>query len=178
MDSDLDAARRFIRIPKVPLERRIGAFAIDFGAASLFSIVGGGALYIPFFIITWYALRVVLVARNRGQSLGRWALDMKVIDPKYRSIPGLLELFKRESITGLGCLLLLIGIANLSPANAWILVTPVPVLADCGFAFADEEYRQAFHDRIARTVVAQTRRGYSLDIKLKKLFADIQDRVK
>ena len=37
---------------------------------------------------------------------------------------------------------------------------------------------QAFHDRIARTVVAQTRRGYSLDLKVKKLIAQSRQRVK
>lgn len=160
------------------MDRRIAAFAIDFGVASLLSILLGGALYIPLFIVVWLGLRVILVAKNRGQSLGRWALDMKVIDPKFRSLPGLTELFKREAITGAACLLALIGLVNFSPANAWVLVMPIPILADCSLAFSDDEYRQAFHDRVARTVVAQTRRGYSLDIKVKKLFAQAQRRVK
>jgi len=49
---------------------------------------------------------------------------------------------------------------------------------DCGFAFVDNDFRQAFHDRIASTVVIQTRRGYSLDIKLKKIVAAASRRVK
>lgn len=166
------------RLPRVPIERRVAAFAVDFGAAALLSAIGGASLYIPLFILVWFGLRVVVVLKNRGQSLGRWAFDMKVVDPNYRSIPTLKELCKREAITGLGALLLLIGLVNVSPTNGWILVTPIPLLADCGVAFADDEYRQAFHDRVARTVVAQTRRGYSLDLKVKKLIAQSRQRVK
>jgi hypothetical protein len=46
--------------------------------------------------------------------------------------------------------------------------------ADCGNALADEEAQQAFHDRVAQTIVIQTRRGFSLDIRLKKLFAKLR----
>ena len=169
-----DDSRRF---PRVPLERRAAAFAVDFGVASLLSALFGG-LYIPAFVLAWLGLRVVLVSKNRGQSLGQWLFDMKTIDPKYRSIPGLSELAKREALTGAGSLLVLIGIANLSATNAWIVLTPIPLLVDCSFAFTDEEFRQAYHDRLARTVMAQTRRGYSLDIKAKKLFAQSRPRVK
>ncbi|HEY9907728.1 MAG TPA: RDD family protein [Thermosynechococcaceae cyanobacterium] len=171
----LDADSR--RFPRVPLERRGAAFAVDFGAAALLSLLFGG-LYIPAFVFAWLGLRVVLVSKNRGQSLGRWLFDMKAIDPKYRSIPNLTELSKREAITGAGALLMLIGLANLSAANAWILLTPIPLLVDCSFTFTDEEFRQAYHDRLARTVIAQTRRGYSLDIKVKKLFAQSRQRVR
>jgi uncharacterized RDD family membrane protein YckC len=171
MQNQLTEERRF---PRVPLERRVSAFAVDFGVASVLSLLLGGSFYIPLFVILWIGLRVVLVSRNRGQSLGKWLFDMKVIDPKYRSIPDLADLVKREGIVGLACLLLLIGLVNLSPNNAWVLLTPVAILADCSFAFVDEEFRQAYHDRFVRTVVAQTRRGYSLDIKVKKLIAQVR----
>jgi uncharacterized RDD family membrane protein YckC len=175
MDSELNAPPR---LPLVPLNRRIAAFALDFGAAALLSTLGGGVLYVPFFLLSWFSLRVILVLRNRGQSLGRWAFDMRVLDFKTRSLPSFTTLVKRESITGVGCLLLLLGLVNLSPANAWVLVTPVPLLANCALAFSDDGLRQAFHDRLCRTVVAQTRRGYSLDLKIKRLFAEAQRRVK
>ncbi|MBD2019464.1 RDD family protein [Leptolyngbya sp. FACHB-36] len=166
------------RLPRVPLERRVAAFAIDFGIASLISTLGGNGGYIVLYVVAWLILRVVVVIRNRGQSLGRWAMDMKVVDPKYRSTPTLGALAKRESLTGLGSLLVLIGLANLSPTNGWILFTPIPLLVDCGFAFADAENRLAYHDRFTRTVVAQTRRGYSLDIKVKKIIDRARQRVK
>ncbi len=175
MSDDLGSPQRF---PRVPNDRRVAAFAIDFGAASLFSTLGGASAIIPLFILSWYGLRVILVVKNQGQSLGRWALDMKVLDPKYRALPGLVELTKREALTGGGSLLLLLSIVSLSPTNGLILIAPIPLLLDCGLAFLDNDFRQAWHDRIARTVVIQTRRGYSLDIKLKKMFAQVGDRVK
>lgn len=160
------------------MERRVAAFAVDFGAVSLLSLLGGRGGYMLLFLLAWFGLRVILVVKNRGQSLGRWAFDIKVVDPKYRAIPGLLALCKREAITGLGALFVLIGLVSLSPTNGLILLAPIPLLVDCGFAFTDTEYRQAYHDRLARTVVVQTRRGYSLDIKVKNLFALARRRMK
>jgi uncharacterized RDD family membrane protein YckC len=175
MSDQLTVMQRF---PRVPMDRRVAAFAIDFGAASLVSLLVGGSLYIPVYLFVWFLLRVVLVARNQGQSLGRWAVDIKVVNPQFRVIPGLIDLTKREAITGLGSLLVLIGLVLLSPTNGWILITPLPLLADCGLAFSDTDLRQAFHDRFAGTIVTQTRRGYSLDIKVKKLFAQVKHRMK
>ena len=175
MSSDLGSPRRF---PRVPNERRIAAFAIDFGAASLLSTLGGASGIIPLYLLSWYGLRVILVVKNQGQSLGRWALDMKVLDPKLRALPGLLELTKRETVTGLGSLLILLGLVNLNPTNGFILVAPIPLCIDCGLAFLDADFRQAWHDRVARTVIIQTHRGYSLDIKVKKIFAQVGDRMK
>jgi uncharacterized RDD family membrane protein YckC len=160
------------------MDRRMAAFAIDFGAASLVSLLIGGSLYIPVYLVVWFLLRVLVVARNQGQSLGRWAMDIKVVNPRFRITPGLVDLTKREAIAGLGSLLVLIGLVMLSPTNGWILITPFPLLADCGVAFSDTELRQAFHDRIAGTILTQTRRGYSLDIKIKKLFAQVKHRMK
>lgn len=175
MRSDLGSPQRF---PRVPNDRRVAAFAIDFGAASLLSTLGGASAIIPLYLVSWYGLRVILVVKNHGQSLGRWALDMKVLDPKLRSMPGLLELTKRETLTGLGSLLVLLGLVNLSPTNGFILIAPIPLCIDCGLAFLDDEFRQAWHDRITRTVVIQTHRGYSLDIKVKRIVAQLSDRVK
>lgn len=174
-DGTLVPVRRF---PRVPLPRRIAALAIDIGAVGLLSLLFGRQAYVVMFIVFWFALRVFVVAQNKGQSLGRWALDMKVINPQFRALPGLLELTKREAIVGLGALLAWIGLVNLSPTNGLFLVLPIPLLVDCGLAFTDAEYQQAFHDRLAQTVVIQTRRGYSLDIKLRRLFAQAGRRMK
>lgn len=174
-DGELVLIRRF---PMVPMPRRIAAFAIDMLAVGLLSLLFGRQANMVMFIVFWLGLRVIVVAQNQGQSLGRWALDMKVINPKYRAVPGLLELTKREAITGLGALLAWIGLLSLSPTNGLLLVLPIPLFVDCGLAFTDDEYRQAFHDRIAQTIVIQTRRGYSLDIKLRRLFAQAGRRMK
>jgi uncharacterized RDD family membrane protein YckC len=164
--------------PRVPLGRRVAAFVTDFGAVSFLSLFGGGNLYIPLFIFFWLGLRVALVARNQGQSLGRWAFDTRLLDLRYGATPGLMELVKREAIAGFGSLLVLIGLVNLSPTNGFILVAPIPLLADCGLALLDAKNRQAFHDRFARTILVQTSRGYSLDLKLKKMFAQHKRRMK
>lgn len=175
MQGDPTPVRRF---PRVPMERRVSAFLIDFGSVALFSAVGGPGLFVPLFLISWIGMRVILVSKNQGQSLGRWAMDIKVIHARYRGIPGLAELFKREALTGIGSLLVMIGLANLNPSTGWVLLTFIPLAIDCSFAFVDPDYQQAFHDRLARTAVSQTRRGYSLDIKVKKLFAQANRRMK
>lgn len=169
----------YTRFPKVPIERRAAAFLIDFvGVWLLSSLVGGNFVFQSLvFILFWLGMRVVLVSRNLGQSLGGWALDMKVLDANGK-IPGLLTLAKREGILG-GCALLAmiglrIGLAN--PIS--LLVLTAPLAADCGMALGDSDDQQAFHDRIAKTFIIQTRRGFSLDIRLKKLVAQMKRRMK
>jgi len=169
----------YTRFPKVPIERRAAAFLIDFVGVWLFSsFVTNILVQMLVFILLWLALRVVLVSSNQGQSLGRWALDMKVLDAKYAKVPGLLTLAKREGILG-GCALLAmiglrIGLAN----GISMLLLIAPLLADWGVVLTDPEAQQAFHDRIAKTIVIQTRRGFSLDLRLKKLFAQMRRRMK
>jgi hypothetical protein len=54
----------------------------------------------------------------------------------------------------------------------------LPLGVDCGWAFAEANWRQAFHDQIAGTVMIQSRRGYSLDLKLKQIVAQFQRRMR
>lgn len=168
------------RFPKVPIERRVAAFGIDFVAVWLFSsLVTGIVIQMLVFIILWLGLRVVLVSSNQGQSLGRWALDMKVLDAKYSRIPQLLTLTKREAILGSCAFLAILGLSSgLAGGGFYLLLLPIPLAVDCGAAFTDEQAQQAFHDRIAQTIVIQTRRGFSLDLRLKKLVAQISRRMK
>ncbi len=164
------------RPPIVPFDRRIAAFALDFGSTAFLSSFSG-PLYIPVFVLLWLAMRVIVAGNNRGQSFGRWTFDLRVADPQYGATPGLLELTKREAMTGFGAVLVMVSLASLSPTNGWILIFPLPLLVDCGLAFADAEFHQAFHDQVARTVMVETNRGYSLDIKVKKLIAEARRRM-
>jgi hypothetical protein len=66
-----------------------------------------------------------------------------------------------------------IGLAN----GISMLLLIFPLAADCCSALADEDAQQAFHDRMAKTLVIQTRRGFSLDLRLKKIFAQVRRRV-
>lgn len=170
------------RLPRVPPGRRGGALAIDFLLVWLLSSFFGPFWQIPAYIGLWLAIRVFWVFRNQGQSLGRWALDMKVVDERYGRVPSLLTLVKREAIIG-ACTLFLVISANtlIRPSgvlNGAVLLAVIPLLGDVGLAFGDVEKRQAFHDRIAGTIVVQTRRGYSLDLKLKRLVAQFRQRVR
>lgn len=167
----------YTRFPKVPMERRVAAFLIDFVGVWLLSSFFINLAQVLVFVLSWFSLRVVLVSSNQGQSLGRWALDMKVLDAKYAKIPGLLALAKREGILGFCALLAMFGL-NVGLANAISMLLLIsPLVADCGVAFAEPETQQAFHDRVGQTIVIQTRRGYSLDLRAKKWFALVKQRM-
>lgn len=173
----------FSRFPKAPIWRRGVASAIDFAVVWLLSSIlaanrpGSQAVQVFVFIIAWLGLRVLLVAKNQGQSLGHWALDMKIVDAKLSKVPGLAELAKREGVIGLAAILIMIALGNLF-SYPGLLAFLIPLIADCAFAFTDPTRRQTLHDRLARTMVISTHRGYSLDLKIKKLFAQARRRVK
>jgi uncharacterized RDD family membrane protein YckC len=171
--------RLYTRYPKGPIERRAAAFGIDFvGVWLVSSLVGFSFLFqMLAFILLWLTMRVVLVSSNQGQTLGRWALDMKVLDANGK-IPGLLTLGKREGILGFCALLAMIGVSSAlaNPISFVLLTTPLAV--DGGAILADAEAPQALHDRVAKTIVIQTRRGFSLDLRLKRLFAQVKRRMK
>ncbi|MBE9125890.1 MULTISPECIES: RDD family protein [unclassified Coleofasciculus] len=167
------------RFPKIPIERRAYAFLIDFVAVWLTSSFAGRypLLQMVVFLLLWLAMRVILVSNNKGQSVGRWAMDIKVIDAKYSKIPGLVTLGKREGILGFCALLAMIGL-NIGLANGIsMLLLIAPLLADCGVAISDPDAQQAFHDRVAKTITIPTRRGFSLDLRVKRWVAQLRRRV-
>ena len=166
------------RYPKVPLERRAYAFLLDFITVWLISSFFIGFFQVIVFIVTWFGLRVILVEKNKGQSLGRWAFDLKIIDGKFNKIPGIVELAKREGIASFAALLAMFGL-NIGFANPLsMLLLTTPLLVDCAFVLADEEISQAFHDKIAGTIIVPTRRGFSLDLRIKKLWYEVKRKLK
>ncbi|MGB5634637.1 MAG: RDD family protein [Waterburya sp.] len=164
------------RYPKVPLDRRIGAFAIDFLSVWFISSFFASNLFFQWlvFLPTWLILRVLIVEKNRGQSLGRWAFDIKVIDPRFNRVPELLALVKREIIIGCGSALAIAGLQINVRNGLSMLLLLAPLLIDCSLALLDEANNLAFHDRVAETFIVQTERGFSLDLRLKKIFGQIQ----
>lgn len=163
--------------PKVPPNRRVAAFAIDAVVVWLPSSLLGNNWLVQtlLFILLWLLLRVFLRAKNQGQSLGHWALDMRVVDTLWNRTPGIQELCKREALLGICTAFATAGLGNITHTNAAVILLMLPLALDGGVALADNQrYRQAFHDRIARTIVVGTRRGYSLDLKLKKLLDQLQ----
>lgn len=163
--------------PKVSINRRMAAFAIDAFNVWLLTFLLGthGLVQTLLFLTFWFLSRIVIVYRNQGQSLGRWALDMKVVDSRFMRTPGFQELCKREGILGLFTALAVLSLDGLTSTNAFVLVLMIPLGIDAILPLTDTgRYRQTLHDRIGKTVIIGTRRGYSLDIKLKKLLDQVQ----
>lgn len=167
------------RIPKIPFDRRIYAFAIDFAIAWLLGSLAANWFAQGFiFFVVWMASRVAVVSRNQGQSLGAWSMDMKVLSLRFRRVPDLVTLSRREAIVG-GCATLAMLGLNQALVNAFTtLLLIAPLCADCGVAFADEDYNQAFHDRFADTVVVPTKRGFSLDLRVRRLVDELVYRMR
>ncbi|MGD1806288.1 RDD family protein [Dapis sp. BLCC M126] len=160
------------QLPKAPLSRRTAAFSIDAGVVWFISAIisNNWFTFILFFVVLWIAIRVLMVYKNQGQSIGHFALDMKVLDTRYQRTPGILELSKREGILALAGSFAMLGVSNLTSGNAAVLLLIMPLFLDFTVALVDiERYQQAFHDRISQTIVVGTMRGYSLDIKLRWL---------
>ncbi|ARV59527.1 hypothetical protein BZZ01_13615 [Nostocales cyanobacterium HT-58-2] len=160
--------------PRVEFGRRGMALGIDFLfvwiVSSLLgsSQIGVQVLQILLFALAWVILRVVVPYNNQGQSLGRYAFDIKVLEVEQGKVPDLQSLLKREGIVGLGALLVAIALNNIL-RNPTAILLLIPLAIDCGAALSDTQLRQALHDRYAKTIVVSSRRGYSLDIKVKRL---------
>ncbi len=173
--------RVYNQLPRPKLWRRAAASTLDFLLAWLLSAVGINPqinvqfLQILIFVAAWLLLRVVVVARNQGQSLGHWAFDMKVVDAKGR-VPSLLELSKREGLMGLGALLAIVAAENLG-AGLVMLMLLAPLIVDCGWAWTDP-HRQTLHDLVGKTLVVHTYRGFSLDRKIKRFVAQNRQRMR
>jgi uncharacterized RDD family membrane protein YckC len=177
--SSLERIYNQFPIPK-PWRRGV-ALTIDFLVAWLLSVIGimpqmsVQIVQILVFLLAWFLLRVVVVVRNQGQSLGHWAMDMKVVDLRGR-LPGLIELTQREGIVGVAALLSIIAFSNLG-AGLVIFVLLLPLMMDCGVAWADAQFL-TLHDRLSQTRIVHTLRGFSLDRKLIKIVAKYRQRVR
>jgi uncharacterized RDD family membrane protein YckC len=162
--------------PKADVSRRGMALGVDFlGAWLLSSLLGSSELGIQIvqilvFVIVWLITRVIVVYNNQGQSLGRWAFDIKVLEAERARVPELQALLKREAITGLGALLVSVALNNII-RNPTAILLVIPLAIDCIPAFSDTQLQQALHDRYAGTMIVSSRRGYSLDIKFRRLLA-------
>ncbi|MEL7420977.1 MAG: RDD family protein [Cyanobacteria bacterium J06555_3] len=176
----MEAKKALRRYPKVPMDRRVGAFAIDFLSVWFISAFFASNLFFQWlvFIAVWMILRVIIVDKNQGQSLGRWALDMMVVDPRFDRLPELLALSKRELILGCASALAIAGLQINFRNGLSMLLLLTPLMVDCALAFLDDENNLAGHDRVAETLMIQTERGFSLDLRLKKIFGEIQGRMR
>ena len=115
-----------------------------------------------------------MVDKNQGQSLGRWAFDLKIIDAELSRRPSLLSLTKREGIISIVSFLAMIGLKINFQNFISLLLFLIPIIIDGFTALTDEDYNQALHDRISNTIIVQTKRGYSLDLRIKKWTKEAQ----
>src|SRR4028119_2483787 len=138
-------------LPKVSVGRRAAAFCIDGIAVWLPSLLlaTNAIAQTIFFVLLWLILRVAIVRKNQGQSLGRWALDMKIADTRFQRTPGVQELCKREALLGICAALAFAGIAGLTSTNAAVLLLMLPLAIDCSVALTSaERFPPAFPDRL------------------------------
>ena len=165
------------QLPRAPLARRVAAFCIDTGVIWLLSALLSNNWFLGtlVFLLFWLVLRVFLVAKNKGQSLGRWAFNLRVIDARYQRTPGIIELFKREGMLALAAALAVRGVTGLTSGNAAVLLLFLPLFLDWVVALVDtDRYQQAFHDQVSKTLVIGAMRGYSLDLKVRRLIDKIR----
>ncbi|BAQ63264.1 RDD family protein [Geminocystis sp. NIES-3709] len=165
----------FRRSPKAPFDRRAYAFLIDFVVVWVISsLVTNIFLEFIVFSLLWLILRVIVVDKNKGQSLGRWAMDLKITDVRFNRLPLLLSLAKREGIIAVVAFLTMIGLkVNFADFLLMVLFC-TPLMIDGFTAFTDDEYNQAFHDRVSGTMIIQTKRGFSLDLRVKKWYKEMR----
>ncbi|MGF1489812.1 MAG: RDD family protein [Prochloraceae cyanobacterium] len=174
-----DERRPYRDYPKVPIKRRAGAFLIDLLVVWFLSaIVGNGFLQFLLFMGFWWVLRVVVTDKNQGQSLGNWCLDIKVIDLRYARVPDLLTLSKREGIAGFAAYLATCGLSLIFNNAISTVILILPLLANFLVAVGDNEYSQAFHERVTETISIPCDRGFSLDLRLLDLLDEIKDKMR
>ena len=156
---------------KAPFNRRIYAFLLDFITIWFLSSFFKGILQNTIFIFIWLILKVVVVFKNKGQSLGNWAFDLKITSARCGRIPRLDEIFKREITLGLLALLAILGFSiNLNNGLSMLLLI-TPLIVDFSAALGSQKrYSQTLHDMISNTILIQAQRGFSLDLRIKKIF--------
>ena len=167
--------------PSVPTWRRSAALGVDFALIWLLCAAVGanGLVLLILFTISWFACRIYVVYKNQGQSLGRWAFDIRVLDPQFNRTPSVLELSKREATIGSAAFFAMMGLNGLTSGNAGVLLFIIPILIDGGAVLFDtSRYPQAIHDRLSKTIVVGSRRGYSLDIKIRHLIDKVKREMK
>lgn len=173
--------------PKAELNRRGMAWTLDFlGVWLISATLGSGQIGVNFtqifvFILAWLILRVIIVYNNHGQSLGRWAFDLKILEVVngeiVNRIPQLRALFIREGILCVLSLLVAIALGNII-ANPTAILLILPLVIDGSAAFSDTQKQQTRHDRYAKTVIVSSQRGYSLDLKIRQLVEKLQRSVR
>ena len=159
---------------QAPFDRRIYAFLLDFITIWFLSSFFKGITQNIVFSFTWLILQVIIVNKNKGQSLGCWAFDLKIISIRTRRIPQLNEMLKREATLGFLALLAMLGLKiNFDNGLSMLLLT-TPVVVDFSIVLGNQKHHsQTLHEMIGHTILIQSQRGFSLDLRIKKILKTI-----
>ena len=146
---------------QAPFDRRIYAFLLDF-------------ITIWFLSSFFKGITEIIVNKNKGQSLGCWAFDLKIISIRTRRIPQLNEMLKREATLGFLALLAMLGLKiNFDNGLSMLLLT-TPVVVDFSIVLGNQKHHsQTLHDMVGHTILIQSQRGFSLDLRIKKILKTI-----
>ena len=155
---------------KAPFDRQIYAFFLDFITIWFLSSFFRGVLQKIVFIFIWLILQIGIVNKNKGQSLGNWAFDLKIISVRFGCMPRLDEMLKREITLGSLALLAMLGL-NINFNNGLsMLILIAPLIVDFCTALGNQKrYSQTLHDMVGNTTMIQAQRGFSLDLRIKKM---------
>ncbi|AFY70525.1 RDD domain containing protein [Thalassoporum mexicanum PCC 7367] len=135
-------------------------------------VSSGGELI---FCFVWLFGRVLVPTRTQGQSIGRWAMNLRVVDVEFGKTANVIALARREATI---LIAMLIWIASLDSLTGAVILALVPVVVDIAPAFVDIDRRQALHDRIGGTIVINSRKGFELERKLLGFFGQANKFVK
>jgi uncharacterized RDD family membrane protein YckC len=127
-------------------------------------VSGGGELI---FCFVWLFNRVLLTTKNQGQSVGRWSMNLRVVDTEFGKTANVIALLRREAAI---LVAMIIWIASLDSLTGAVILALVPIVIDIAPAFVDIDRRQAIHDKIGDTIVINSRKGFELERKLLSFF--------
>jgi uncharacterized RDD family membrane protein YckC len=171
----MDFEPAYNRYSLAQMGQRVAASGIDIVACLMLSSFlealvgidaasGAGELI---FCFVWLFNRVLLPTKNQGQSVGRWAMNLRVVDMEFGNTANIAALVRREAAI---LIAMLIWISSLDSLTGAVILALVPVVVDIAPAFVDIDRRQALHDKIGGTIVINSRKGFELEQKLLSFF--------
>jgi uncharacterized RDD family membrane protein YckC len=171
----MDFEPAYNRFSLAQMGQRVAASGIDIVVCLMLSsflealvgidvVSGAGELI---FCFVWLFNRVLVPTKNQGQSVGRWAMNLRVVDVEFGKTANVVALARREATV---LIAMLIWIASLDSLTGAVILALIPVVVDIAPAFVDIDRRQALHDKVGDTIVINSRKGFELERKLLSFF--------
>lgn len=87
-------------------------------------------LELVIFVLLWFIFRVIIVQINKGQSLGRWAMDLKIADIRRKRQPSMVSMSKREGVIALIAFTAMIGLKINFKDSLLMVLLLTPIIVD------------------------------------------------